>query len=859
MNSSLPCVGEHDPESLFRSYELVPGTYDEMLEPALGLRPHWQRFVLGLRGMSEDDLNRCLRKAERMLRESGFAHSLASSTEASGRPWDLDFVPLVIPSEEWLHLEAGLVQRATLLNAILADLYGPQRLLREGHLPAALIFANPHFLRSCHGIEPRDGVYLHAYAADLGRGPDGRWWVLADRTQAPAGAGYALENRLIMSRCLPELFRQSHVHRLAGFFQTMHNGLMTRTGRDDPRIVLLTDETKVDSYFDHAYLARYLGYTLAEGADLTVRQNKVYLKTVEGLMPVDLIVRGIDSEFCDPLELDTQSTLGVAGLVQAARARTVTVANALGSGLVESKALMGFLPTLCRVLLDEDLILPNTATWWCGQNDALDQVLGHLDRVAIDQAFERRPLFDPDSGPVLGSRLNEEQRQEVVERLKTKGHDYLAQELVTLSTTPIWHQRTLQPRPMSTRIFLAAGEDGYVAMPGGLTRVSATENPKAALLRRGKGAKDTWVLSHSPTSGFSLLRSPLGTSSPRRRSKDIPSHSADNLFWLGRYAERTEDMMRALRSVLRRLTEDFSEPQEVAVLQRVVDVLLDRTKIGPATEEELRAGSTVSIERQISALMFEPGIHYGLQTTASDLNRTTALSRDWLSLEAWRALSRLQLEATRPPLWGRFDVGEALERTEDVIQALATFSGMETENMTRDYGWRFLDMGRRLERGWHLARILHRLLVRNDPEEDGSLVLLLELADSIMTYRWRYLATPMLAPVIDLLLLDETNPRSVAFQLAALLGHVDNLPVIVSPPARSAEQRIMLSLSTAVRLAEIPVLCQANSTGHRKPLAMLLGQLDADLPKLSEAITRDYFSHAEARRPVDLKATPEAS
>jgi uncharacterized alpha-E superfamily protein len=535
------------------------------------------------------------------------------------------------------------------------------------------------------------------------------------------------------------------------------------------------------------------------------------------------------------------------------------MANALGSGLVESKALMGFLPGLCRVLLDEDLILPNTATWWCGQDDALDEVLHNLDRVVIDQAFERRPLFGSASGPVLGSRLSNEQRQDIVRRLKTRGHDYVAQEMVSLSTTPVWHERTLQPRPVSTRIFLAAAEDGYAAMPGGLTRVSATDNPKAALLRRGKGAKDTWVLSPSPTSGFSLLRSPLGTLSPRRRSKDIPSHSADNLFWLGRYTERTEDMMRALRCVLRRLTEDFSEPQEVAVLQRVVDVLLDKTDIGPATEEELRAGSTVSIERQIGALMFEPGVSYGLQTTANDLSRTTALSRDWLSLEAWRALSRLHDEATRPPVSGRLDVGDALERTEDVIQALATFSGMETENMTRDYGWLFLDMGRRLERGWHLARILRRLLVRNDPEEDGSLVLLLELADSIMTYRWRYLATPMMAPVIDLLLLDETNPRSVAFQLAALLGHVDNLPAVVSPPARSTEQRIMLSLSTAVRLAEIPVLCRTNAIGYRDALATLLDQLDADLPKLSEAVARDYFSHAEARRPVDLKRAPEAS
>lgn len=857
MNARLPQIDEEDHQSILRSYDLIPGIYDEMMDPAAGPRLHWQPFVAGVQAMTEADLNGYLRKAERMLRDSGFAHSLAALTGVPERPWELDFVPLLIPAEEWALLEVGLVQRARLLNAVLADLYGPQRLLANGHLPAALVFANPHFLRPCHGIAPRDGIYLNTYAADLGRGPDGRWWVVADRTQAPAGAGYALENRLIMSRCMPHFFRQTHIHRLAVFFQKLHNGLLARTGRDDPRIVLLTDETKVDSYFDHSYLARYLGYTLAEGTDLTVRQNKVYLKTVEGLVPVDLILRGIDSELCDPLELDTQSSLGVAGLLQVARARTVVVANALGSGLVESKALMGFLPNLCRVLLDEDLILPNTATWWCGQDDALEYVVRNLDAVAIDQAFEPRPLLGSTSGPILGSDLTDRQREQVIQRLKRRGDDFVAQELVVLSSTPIWQDGALHPRPMSVRVFIAASEDGYTAMPGGLTRVSATDNPKAALLRRGQGAKDTWVLSHSPTSTYSLLRSRVGTMSPRRRSKDIPSHSADNLFWLGRYAERAEDMTRAVRSVVRRLTEDPSDPLEVTVLQRVVDVLLDKTEISPASNDEVGAGVTTSIERQINSLMFEPAIQYGLQITVADLKRTATLSRDWLSLEAWRALSRLHLEATRSRLSGRFDVSETIERTEDLVQALATFSGLETENMTRDYGWRFLDMGRRLERGWHLARILRGLLVRDEPEEDGSLVLLLEVADSIMTYRWRYLATPMMAPVIDLLLLDETNPRSVAFQIAALLQHVDNLPAVVSPPARSDAQRIILSLSTAVRLAEIPILCEADADGYRGTLAALLDRLDASLPRLSEAITRDYFSHAEARRPVDLKPAPE--
>jgi uncharacterized circularly permuted ATP-grasp superfamily protein/uncharacterized alpha-E superfamily protein len=839
-SESFPSAHLHD------LYVPLPGVYDEMVAQDGCLRPHWRRFIDGLEAMPESELGKRWRLAERLLHENGLTYT---ADARSDRPWELDFVPVVIDATEWRALERGLIQRARLLNAILADVYGPQRLLKEGHLPAAAVFANPHFLRACHGVRPRDGIFLHVYAADLGRGPDGRWWVLADRTQAPSGVGFALENRVVLSRCLPELFHEFNVSRLANYFQAMHDSLVARTNRDDPRIVLLTPGPGSEGYFAHAYLARYLGYTLAEGGDLTVREDRVFLKSVDGLKPVDLILRRVDAEDCDPLELRTDSMLGVAGLLQAVRAGTVTIANMLGSGLAESKAMLAFLPNLCRVVLGEDLLIPSTSTWWCGDEQVRTFVLDNLDRLAIDSAFRRRTLLSRATSAVPGASLAPSERLAIIDQIATRGDAYVGQELVTLSTTPVWTPNGLVPRPMTLRVFAAVGkDDAYVVMPGGLIRVSSSRDARAIALHRGEGTKDTWVLSDQPVSGFSLLRSPLSYVKPRRTGKDLPSRAADNLFWLGRYAERAEDLMRVLRAVVRRLTEDASPVGNIATMQRVLRVMLEKSR--QTTGERLATVRAEGLEKQLATLMSDPACAYGLQETLSHLQRTAALVRDRLSLDAWRTLGQLHREPGPPehPL----ELGDALDRLDGSIRIMAAFSGMEMENMTRNHGWRFLDMGRRLERAQHLVDLLHSLLARGNPEEDGSLVLLLELADSVMTYRSRYLTTPMLPPVIDLLLLDETNPRSVGFQLAALADHVDQLPRDVDGTARSSEQRLVLSIVTEVRLAEIAQLCDEDSEGRRGALEALLDAVGTGLPHLSELITRDYFSHTEARRPADL-------
>ncbi|MBL8658454.1 MAG: circularly permuted type 2 ATP-grasp protein [Rhodospirillales bacterium] len=858
--------------NLCADYAPLEGVFDELMGADFTVRPHWRSFISALEAIPAADLATRWRQAERLRHENGLTFTIEPDEDGSSRPWDLDFVPLVLDPADWRSLERGLSQRARLLNAILADLNGPQRLLREGDLPGALLFANPHFLRPCRNLPAKDGVYLHNYAADMGRGPDGRWWVLADRTQAPSGLGYALENRIVLARCLPELFRDHHIERLAGFFQSAHESLVARTGRESPRIVLLTAGSDTTGYFAHAYIARYLGYSLAEGPDLTVRDNRVYLKTVDGLKPVDLIIRRVDDQDCDPLELRGGSSLGVAGLLQAARAQTVTIANALGSGVVETKALMPFLPQLCRKLFGEELILPSLATWWCGQRDALDHVLANLDDLACEPAFDRRPILTS-GGVLVTSALSAEERDQLRRQLAVRGEYFVAHEVASSSTTPAWIDGKLQPRPMMLRVFAAADSGGagdYTIMPGGLARISSSNDLRTVSLQKGESTKDICVLAEGPVAPITLLRSPFSYIEPKRTGKDLPSRAADNLFWLGRYAERSEDIIRVLRSVIRHLAEDDAPVDSLTAMERVVQVLLEKGKSGEAAPGGARSDRRAEqrperpeqlieqrIEKRLAALMFDAELPYGLQETLAHLRRTTSLTRDRLSIDAWRTLQTFQADMAEHAQHGHWlgdflDAGTALEMLDGAVRALGAFSGMEMENMTRNHGWRFLDMGRRLERAKHHAGLMRTLLVAGDPQEDGGLVLLLELADSLMTYRSRYLTTPILPPVIDLLLLDETNPRSIAFQIAALSSHVDELPRDADRVVRSDQQRLILSLLTELRLCDIVALCETTASGRRRALDAVFASILTKLPKLSELISRDYFSHAEARRPAEL-------
>src|ERR1700676_5279962 len=545
---------------LSAGYPHTFGVYDEMSVAPGVLRPHWDVFINSLSALGEEEIARRWETARQRIRENGVTYNVYGDPLGMDRQWNLDALPLIIPPSEWTQIEEGLIQRARLLNFILADLYGPQRLLHGGLIPPALVFANTRFWRPYHGVSVAGNMYLHLLAVDLARGPDGDWWVISDRTQAPSGAGYSLENRIVMAQSFPDLFREFRVKRLASFFRSFRETLLrlSPVARDNPRVVLLTPGPFNETYFEHSYLARYLGFTLVQGGDLTVRDSRVFLKTLAGLRQVDVILRRLDDSFCDPIELRSDSYLGVAGLVEAVRAGSVTVANALGSGLIETSAFMPFLPGLCRRMLGEGLKLPTVATWWCGQPKALRYVLDNLDCLVVKPAFPSKGME-----PVFGGKLSAEERSRLVERINESPHEFAGQELLNLSTVPVWsEERGLTPRRVVLRVYMAASGDSWVVMPGGLARVSSSLGTPVVSMQRGGGSKDTWVLSDGPVDTSTLQRRrDLPVDLNRGETIDLPSRAADHMFWLGRYAERSEHLARILRCILIRLTGESGTPE----------------------------------------------------------------------------------------------------------------------------------------------------------------------------------------------------------------------------------------------------------------------------------------------------------
>jgi uncharacterized circularly permuted ATP-grasp superfamily protein/uncharacterized alpha-E superfamily protein len=810
-------------------------------------RAHWQPFLSALKQLGMGELGRRWTEARQLIRENGVTYNVYGDPRGMERPWQLDPVPLLIGPEEAVHLDRGLVQRARLLEQVLIDLYGPQKFLQQGLVPPEFVFANPGFLRPCHGIKPSGGRFLHLYAANLARSSDGRVHVLGDRAQSPSGAGYALENRIVLSRMLPAMFQDCRVQRLALFFRALRESLRGAApyNRDNPRIVLLTPGPFNETYFEHAYLARYLGLTLVEGGDLTVRDERVFLKVLGGLQPVDVIFRRLDDDYCDPLELRADSFLGVPGLVQAVRAGNVAVANALGSGLLESSALLAFLPALCRGVLGEDLILPTVGTWWCGNPRDREHVLANLDRLVI------KPAFPSPVEPVFGDRLSAEQKQKLIEQIRARPYRYVGQEIVPLSTTPVFVGGKLQPRQMVMRAYLVAKDDSFRVMPGGLTRVSAAPDTMIVSMQKGGGSKDTWVMTTGPVSTFTMLSSDV-TPVELSRGSDLPSRLADNLFWLGRYAERAEGLTRLLRGVLVRLAEQAGlDVPELPALLRTLAWHAPPERPEPGKEPK----PPLKMEDDVWEIVFDDQRTGSLASVLQALVRIASITRDSISLDMWRVIRSLRSDdfsaVARPAEknGARQALGDVLDLLDRTVLTLSAFGGLALDSMTRGQGWRFLDMGRRLERSLHTLALLRGALGQIQPGGEGPVLeAVLEVADSSMTYRRRYMGTLQTAAVLDLLLSDESNPRSLAFQLVALAEDVDRLPREADTPGRSPEQRLMLGAQTRLRLVEVNAIAEPDDDGLRPGLQTLMNALSDELMGLSDAITRGYLSHLQPSR-----------
>ncbi len=802
------------------------------------MHPHWQRFAEAAAHLSSDEFSRRWLQAQRLLRQNSLAYPDPTDPHARKHPWALDAFPLAIGADEWRTMAEGLQQRAHVLDLVLRDLFGPQRLLCEGILPPEVLFRHPGFLLPYASPEKQPDRILHLYAADLARSPDGQWWVMGDRTEAPSGAGFALENRIAMSRMMPDVIHHCRIERHAPYFKAVQRHLESLAPQqdDEPRVVLLSRAAGTANYFEDAFLARYLGYTLAEAGDLDVRDNQVFLKTLAGLTRVDVLWRRPNSEHCDPLELSIVSPSGVAGLVQAVRSGGVALANKLGSGLVESPIFMAFFPQICQHLLGEPLKMPGIATYWCGEDKSRQHVLANLDKLVIKPAYRRRGFTRSESQSF--AKLT---RREISVLIEKDPGNFVAQEVVTRSTAPVWSEVTSERAYVALRTFAVANEDSYEIMPGGLTRLSATLAPLELSLLDGEGSKDTWVLADGPVEKVTLLQTADEPVQFRRGGVDLSSRAAEHFFWLGRLSTRTESLGKWVRAVASRLSSE-EDAESVPELPILIRGLASQGMIEPGVVVEEIREQLPTIERLLPAAVFNNDDVNALRSTVSRMTVLASSVRDLMSLDTWRIIRQMDDNFwSSPKSDGLLDV---MEKVNELLVQLAALGGNVADSMTRTHAWRFLDFGRRLEHALQTATLLSSVLDAKSSADHALLESLLEICDGLMTYRFRYFSRMQLAPVLDLLLCDDTNPRSVLYQVIQCFNHVNQLPRDIHGPNVRPEQTLVASVSTLLKTTNSQEIAAAYNAGDPKPLKSLLQYIEDTLPKLSDAISHRYFFHS---------------
>jgi len=858
----------------FASHALPPehGVWDELRGAGGVLRPAWQRFVAAVprpaAGLSvAEELDHRVAQVEQRIRLDGVTHNVFSDAASAGaagaagagvsaRPWSLQLLPLVIEPADWAAIEAGVVQRAELLERTLADLYGPQTLLHQGLLPPALLLRHPGWLRPMIGVPPAGGQRLFIVAFDLARGPDGRWWLVSQRTQGPSGLGYVLHNRLVIARQFPEAFAEMRVQRIASSYRLLLDALQQRAagvaGHANPRVVLLTPGPYSETYFEHAYLARYLGLPLVEGGDLTVRGEHLFLKTVEGLEPVHGVMRRLDDDWCDPLELRPDSTLGVPGLLQAARAGTVVMANALGSAFLESPAVQGFLPAIAERLLGEPLSLPSLPTWWCGEAAAWSDVREQLADKVVRSTFPRggRTSQAFNLGPHYPGAESERTSVPVHEDPDA----WTVQGRLRFSRAPIWGGGAVTPRPAMVRVYAIAdgrpGQKRWHVLPGGMTRVARREEASVSM-QRGGTSLDTWVMTEGAVDAFSMLPQRLRVADLASHQRPVSSRTGENLFWLGRYTERTEQLVRLARSTLMLIDADaeLAPPLRAALSQLAV-----RTGLAPHGVPTL-AQSPRHFERALLAALTDTQTATSIAYNLQALERAAMALRERLAPEQWGLVRQMgegftsALETLHGELPLPAQVLPALDR---LALQLAAATGAQTDRMTRDHGWRLLTVGRLIERLQGLTMRLQSFLGPAGAEPPlGALAgvagveLLLEQFDSLITFRARYQRHEDLLALTEVLVLDSANPRAFAgvlrrlrTELSKLPGPAEaHLPLLALLPAEGAG----LTLERLRQLEDRPVSATADA------LRDLAAELLQAAHALADQIGERFFTLARGQ------------
>nr|WP_246347237.1 circularly permuted type 2 ATP-grasp protein [Desulfurispira natronophila] len=796
--------------------------------------------------LESSDVNHTQQEVQQFLRENGVTYSTFHEEGSDNRPWHLDLIPFLVQQEEWQVVEAGLLQRANLLNMILADLYGPRTLIRDSVVPLEMIFSHSGFLRPCD--QPTTAQSLTIYAADLARGPDNRVWVLNDRTQAPSGLGYALENRMILSRIMPRLMRSCQTHRLASFFRVVRDTLsrLSPQQKETPRIVLLSPGTSDDMYFEHAYLATYLGYTLVQGEDLTVRDGRVWLKSIEGLLPVDIILRRVQDQLCDPLELRKDSTAGVPGLLEAVRRGNVAIANPIGSGVLENPGLMAFMPAIARHFLDEDLILPMVATWWCGHTQEMQYVLENIDKLIITNT-----LHEPKGHTVYGPKLNKREREQLKARIKATPYAFSGREMVQFSTAPSLVGDQLEPRHAFVRSFLVAQNGGYTAMRGGLARSVPPYMTRSAP-HQDPITKDTWVLSSRPQEHISLWKQ---EDEPRitSQSGSLPSRTAENLYWVGRYAERAETLARLLRTAIVTMADRDSYQEDAIENEGLSQLLRAITEVSATLPGFVGEGSQALLDQpdgELLSVTLDPQRIGSLANTVGAFLRGAHIVRDRWSFDTWRIINDLEEYWKSTQRKQRSSIFRFHNDFNHTITNMVAFTGLTMESMTREMGWLMLDMGRRIERASLLSTLFRNTFARvREPRVEYLLMeAVLVTCESLITYRRRYRSALHLPGVLELVILDGVNPRSLSYQIQTLQSHIEKLPRQRPSTRLDQDQRLILEISTDLRLAMDYELAQVQADTDLRQLDTLMLRIDEKLAQLSDTINRTFFRHASTRR-----------
>lgn len=820
--------------------------YDEAYATQPDLQGHWRYLLDGLQSLGVDNIRERQLKAERILRDDGATYHRSSSESAYA--WQLDPVPILLESEEWGRIEMGLLERSELLNLLLKDLYGDRELIRHGVIPPELVYSHPGFHRACQGIETPGDHHLILTACDMVRAHDGSLCVIGDRTQAPSGAGYALENRTVMSRVLPSLFRDSHVHRLALFFQSLRMKLQSLAAEitaDQPRVVILTPGSYNETYFEHAYLANYLGYPLVQGSDLQVKNGYLWMKSLGGLERVDVVLRRVDDYFCDPVELKSDSQLGVPGLLEVVRSGRVIMANPLGSGILENPALMRYLPQIGQHFLGREPRIPSVKSYWCGDPDDLTYVIENLDNLVIKPCYARTSRQS-----IFGAELDEKAREDLIWKLKHKPMSFAAQEYVQASVTPSWDGQQLCSRPAVLRSFTVASQSSYSVMPGGLTRIGNAVDSRNLSNQQGAVSKDTWILASEPEKQVSMRDSqPWPPAMAVENRAAFPCRVVENLYWMGRYAERAESALRLLRTVFVQLNSTYQMP-----LQTQKTLLRSVTELTSCYPGFINADKKMLLhpEDELLAVVLDKNRPGSVTANLNAMLNCTDQVREMLSADTQRVINDMRDELAALPDALRFGLNSAPEEALDpLVTSLLALAGLWQESMVRGLGWRFMDMGRRVEKALQAVRLQRACLVDELPEHEQYRVLeaVLLSSETLITFRRRYQSGSELVRGLELLIYDQSNPRSVFYQVNLMRSHLAELPTAAHGSGLADEDRYLLEASAAIQLSRPERLAEkVNDKGVRFELDQLLLRLQALLQDTSNQISAKYFDQVKVHQ-----------